>query len=93
MEWLYSYVLGIKLFPETEKVIINPSFCELLSFAKGETQLKSGKISVYWKYENASVCLEVKADDGIEYEIDYTGKKIISMIRTGNDTIAVFRAQ
>ena len=33
------------------------------------------------------------ADDGIEYEIDYTSKKIISMIRTGNDTIAVFRAQ
>ena len=93
VEWLYSYVLGIKLSPETEKVIINPSFCELLSFAKGETQLKSGKISVYWKYENASVCLEVKADDGIEYEIDYTSKKIISMIRTGNDTIAVFRAQ
>ena len=93
VEWLYSYVLGIKLSPETEKVMINPSFCELLSFAKGETQLKSGKISVYWKYENASVCLEVKADDGIEYEIDDTGKKIISMIRTGNDTIAVFRAQ
>ena len=92
VEWLYSYVLGIKLSPETEKATIDPSFCDLLSFAKGETQLKNGRISVSWKYENASVYLEVKADEDVEYEIDCKDKKIISMIRTGNDTIAVFRA-
>ena len=92
VEWLYSYVLGIKLSPETEKATIDPSFCDLLFFAKGETQLKNGRISVSWKYENASVYLEVKADEDVEYEIDCKDKKIISMIRTGNDTIAVFRA-
>lgn len=91
-EWLYSYVLGIKLSPYTETVVISPSFNRDLSYARGETKLKGGKISVFWQYENAAVKLIVKAADGVQYEIDKSCGELISLTKTGNETVAVFKA-
>ena len=91
-EWLYSYVLGIKLSPYTETVVISPSFNRDLSYARGETKLKGGKISVFWQYENAAVKLIVKAADGVHYEIDKSCGELISLTKTGNETVAVFKA-
>lgn len=91
-EWLYSYVLGIKLSPNEEKVVISPSFNRALSYARGKTMLKGGKIGVSWEYENAAVKLTVLAADGVDYEIDKSLGELISLNKNGNETIAVFKA-
>ena len=91
-EWLYSYVLGIKLSPDSEKAVISPSFSRALEFARGETRLKGGKIFVCWKYENAVVKLCVRASDGVEYEIDRSCGELVSIEVKDNQTVAVFKA-
>lgn len=88
-EWLYTYVLGIKLSPDTEKVVISPSFSRSLGYAKGKTRLKSGRISVSWRYEKNLVRLEIEADEGVDYEID-CGVKPVSIEKNGNVTVAWF---
>lgn len=87
VEWLYSYVLGIKLFPEREKVVISPSFGKKLAFARGGTRVKDGKIFVKWRRENNAVILEVKADEGVNYEI-CVPDGVQSAVKNGNDTVA-----
>ena len=87
VEWLYSYVLGIKLFPEQEKVVISPSFGKKLAFARGGTRVKGGKIFVQWRRENNAVILEVKADEGVNYEICVLDG-VQSAVKNGNDTVA-----
>lgn len=87
VEWLYSYVLGIKLFPEREKVVISPSFGKKLAFARGGTRVKGGKIFVKWRRENNAVILEVKADEGVNYEI-CVPDGVQSAVKNGNDTVA-----
>lgn len=91
-EWFYSYVLGIKLSPDSEMVIISPSFSRTLKYARGETKLKGGKISVCWKYENAAVKLSVSAASGVDYEVDLTCGELISIEKTDNETVAMFKA-
>ncbi len=86
VEWFYSYVLGIKLSPYTEKVVVSPSFCEKLSFAKGRTRVKGGNLSVEWKYEKNAAELKVAAGDGVDYEIDCPGYTVLSCEKTGNAT-------
>ena len=92
-EWLYTYVLGIKLSHSTEKVTISPSISREIGYAKGGTKLKNGRIFVEWKYENAAVRLEVDAADGVDYEIDTSLGALVSLVKRGNRTIAVFRAE
>ena len=92
-EWLYTYVLGIKLSHSTEKVTISPSISREIGYAKGGTKLKNGRIFVEWKYENAAVRLEVDAADGVDYEIDTSLGSLVSLVKRGNRTIAVFRAE
>lgn len=91
VEWLYSYVLGIKLFAKTDVVKIDPSFGKKIAFARGGTRLKGGKIFVSWKRENGAIILQVTADEGVRYEISSSGK-ISSVAKNGNDTVAVLNA-
>ena len=88
VEWLYSYVLGIKLSAENDTVKISPSFGKKIAFARGGTRVKGGKIFVSWKRENGAIMLEVKADEGVNYEIASSGE-IMSVAKNGNDTVAV----
>lgn len=74
VEWLYSYVLGIKLSAKTDVVKIDPSFGKKIAFARGGTRLKGGKIFVSWKRENGAIILQVTADEGVRYEISSSGK-------------------
>ena len=91
VEWLYSYVLGIKLSAKTDVVKIDPSFGKKIAFARGGTRLKGGKIFVSWKRENGAIILQVTADEGVRYEISSSGK-ISSVAKNGNDTVAVLNA-
>lgn len=89
VEWLYSYVLGIKLSPYTEKVVISPAFCEKLTYAKGCTRVKDGNLQVYWEIKNSAAELKVTADEGVNYEIDCSAYRVISCEKNGNETTAV----
>lgn len=89
IEWLYTYVLGIKLAPGTEKVVISPSFSRSLGYAKGKTYLSGGRISVSWRHKKNLVRLEVEADEGVNYDID-CGMEPIAIEKSGNVTVAVF---
>ena len=89
IEWLYTYVLGIKLAPGTEKVVISPSFSRSLGYAKGKTHLSGGRISVSWRHKKNLVRLEVEADEGVNYDID-CGMEPIAIEKSGNVTVAVF---
>lgn len=86
VEWLYSYVLGIKLLPLTEKVVVSPSFCEKLSFAKGHTRVKGGNIYVSWEYKNSAAELKVAADENVVYEINCENYRVLSCEKNGNET-------
>jgi len=91
VEWLYCYVLGIKLSPESEKVVISPSFCNKFSFARGGTRLKNGSLTVSWEYEKTAVKLKVTAAEGLDYEIKCDGYEIVSSEKIGNETIAIMK--
>ena len=87
VEWLYSYVLGIKLSENSEIVTIKPSFTDKISYAKGGTKVKNGKISVLWKNKKTAVTLEVKADENVNYKVETDGYKIVSSVKKGNETV------
>lgn len=89
VEWLYSYVLGIKLSPYTEKVVISPAFCKKLTFAKGHTRVKDGDLRVYWEIKNSAIELKVTADEGVNYEIDCSAYRVLSCEKNGNETTTV----
>ena len=89
-EWLYSYVLGIKLSADSAKTIISPSFSREISCARGGTRLSGGNIFVSWKYEKSAVRLTVVAADGVDYEIDKGLGSLAAIEKRGNDTVAVF---
>ena len=91
VEWLYSYVLGIKLEEDTDEVTIKPTISERLTFARGETRVKGGKISVRWKREENAVQVEVAADDGVKYRVDIDGCIILSEEKHGNNTKLVIK--
>lgn len=87
VEWLYSYVLGIKLSLNSEIVTIKPSFTDKISYAKGGTKVKNGKISVSWKNKKTAVTLEVKADEKVCYKVETDGYKIVSSVKNGNNAV------
>ena len=90
-EWLYSYVLGIKLSDNSDIVTISPAVSDKISYAKGGTKVKGGKISVSWKRENNAVTIEVTADKDVKYRIDSDKFKIISPEKSGNNIKVVIR--
>ncbi len=49
--------------------------------------MKGGKIFVKWRRENNAVILEVKADEGVNYEI-CVPDGVQSAVKNGNDTVA-----
>ncbi len=85
VEWLYSYVLGIKFDEDTEEVTIKPTVSERLTFARGGTKVNGGKISVCWKREENVVTIEVAADGGVKYHVDTEGRMILSKEKNGNN--------
>ena len=91
VEWLYSYVLGIKLDEDTEEVTIKPTVSERLTFAKGGTKVNGGKISVCWKREENVVTIEVAADGGVKYHVDTEGRMILSKEKNGNNIKLVIK--
>ena len=91
VEWLYSYVLGIKLDEDTEEVTIKPTVSERLTFAKGGTKVNGGKISVCWKREENVVTIEVAADVGVKYHVDTEGRMILSKEKNGNNIKLVIK--
>lgn len=86
VEWLYSYVLGIKLSEDSQTVIIRPSISDKISYAKGRTRVCGGMISVSWQRNEKAVTLEVKADKGVKYSVDTDKFKILSCEKIDNDT-------
>ena len=91
VEWLYSYVLGIKLSVDKE-ICISPAFSKELSFAKGEYKAKNGKIWVEWKYSDEKYHLTVKAEKGLNFDYNFDGKEILSLARCENELSVVLKA-
>ena len=86
VEWLYSYVLGIKLSDNTETVTIKPAFTDKIAFAKGGTKVKNGRIHVSWTNKKTAVTMEVTADEKVGYKVETDGYKIVSSVKNGNKT-------
>ena len=90
-EWLYAYVLGIKLSVDKD-ICISPSFSRELSFAKGEYKAKNGKIWVEWKYADEKYYLTVKAEKGLHFDYDFDGREVLSLTRRENELSVVLKA-
>ena len=85
VEWLYSYVLGIKLNEDTDEVTVKPTISDKLAFAKGGTRVKGGNIFVRWERKENAVTIEVTADSGVKYLVNTEGYKVISEEKNGNN--------
>ena len=90
VEWLYSHVLGIKL-SATQKVCISPSLSQELSFAEGEYKTKDGLIRVGWKYAEGVYHVRVEAENGVDFDYDFTGREILSIQHEGNLLFALVK--
>lgn len=78
VEWMYSYVLGIKLNIDN-RICISPAFSQEISYAKGGTEVNGEMVFVEWYRKDGDYYLTIKskAMDLIEY--DFTGREIISI--------------
>ena len=84
VEWLYSYVLGIKL-SEDKNICISPAFSKELSFAKGEYKTYNGKIQVNWHCcDDNTYHLQVKADKNVVYDYDFSAYEVVALKKRGN---------
>ena len=90
VEWFYGYILGIKL-TEEGKIHVRPSFSKELSFAKGEYRSIKGKIRIEWQKEGGMYRLKVDADDGVDFDCDFTGREIITMEKNNDGILAVVK--
>lgn len=90
VEWLYTYVLGIKL-PKDKEICISPSFCKEFSFAEGEYGARNGKIRVEWKYDDGKYYINVNADDGVEFGYDFGDRRILRLESGKNRLAAVLK--
>lgn len=86
VEWLYTYVLGIKLC-EDKPVCISPTFFEKLSCVNGCYVDKNGKIRISIKTENKIARVEITADEKAKYTCDFKDKRIKSVEKNGNSEI------
>lgn len=83
VEWLYSYVLGIKLSAD-KPVCIKPTFFDKLRYAKGRFSGKNGGIDINIENEDSVIRVDIAADDGVEYTYDFSGRKILNAEKKGN---------
>lgn len=90
VEWLYSYVLGIKLSTDKD-ICISPALSKELSFAEGEYKSKNGKIRVEWKYSEGKYYVNVKADEGVDFTYDFQDRAILSMTKKNNELSVVLK--
>ena len=90
VEWLYAYVLGIKL-SDDKPICISPAFSKELAFAKGAYKTPHGKIDVEWKYEKSAYHVRVEAEKGVEFDCDFGGREILSLQKEGNAVMAVLK--
>ncbi len=90
VEWLYSHVLGIKLFAD-KKLCISPTFSSQLSFAEGEYKTVDGFIRVAWEYEEGTYQVRVEADMGVEFDYDFGGREVLSISKQNNVLLATLR--
>ena len=90
-EWLYSYVLGIKL-SQNGKIVISPALSKELEWAKGEYQSINGKIFVEWKIENGNYIVTINADEKVEYLYNFN-KEIIELKQEDNKLVAVIKGE
>ena len=91
VEWLYSYVLGIKL-QENGNIVISPALSKELEWAKGEYQSINGKIFVEWKIENGNYIVTINADEKVEFLYDFN-KEIIELKQENNTLTAVIKGE
>ena len=89
VEWLYTHVLGIKLF-EDGKICISPSLSEELSFARGEYKSLNGVISVSWEYKDGKYYISVDAKN-VDFTYDFADRTIISVEKSNGELKAVVK--
>jgi alpha-L-rhamnosidase len=89
-EWLYSYVLGIKLSVDGG-ICIAPALSKELSFAEGEYKSKKGKIRVEWKHSDGKYYVSVKADEGVDFGYNFQDREILSMTRKNNELSVILK--
>ena len=91
-EWLYSFVLGIKLSAESDEITVSPSFTKGLTYARGKYASVNGDISVGWRQENSAFVIEINADEKVKFRCDFKDKEVISYEKRGNTVKAVIKA-
>ncbi len=90
VEWLYAYVLGIKL-SEDGTVCISPSFSEELTWAKGAYKARKGMVYVDWRLENGQFHVKAQADKDVALTYDFKGWKVLSIMMENNCLEAVLQ--
>ncbi|MBR3864649.1 MAG: family 78 glycoside hydrolase catalytic domain [Clostridia bacterium] len=90
-EWLYSYVLGIKL-KENEVLTISPAFSKQIDWARGEYQTINGKIAVEWQVQNGNYLVTINADENVKFLYNFN-KQIIKLKQQNNSLTAVLKGE
>ncbi len=90
VEWLYSYVLGIKL-SEDDCICISPSFSGEIDCAKGEYTSIYGKIAVEWRKKGQLYKIKIKFDKGVNIRCDFSGRQVLSRSRRKNSIFATLK--
>ena len=90
VEWLYSYVLGIKLSAD-KPLCVKPTFFEKLKYAQGCYAGKNGNVYVKIENKNSVVAVEITSDGGAEYTYDFSGREILSVERRGKTEIITLK--
>ena len=86
VEWLYTYVLGIKLC-EGKPICISPTFFEKLNYVNGCYAGKNGKIRISIRRNKKVAEVKITADDGMKYTCDFKNARIVGRKKDGNTEI------
>ncbi len=91
-EWLYSYVLGIKL-SDNGIITISPALSKQIEWARGEYQTPNGKIFIEWKLnQEGNYLIEVKADKSLNYLYNFN-KPIIKLNQQKNKLTVILKGE
>lgn len=77
--WFISRIAGIRYNSDSkspDKVIVEPSFIEKLSFASASLKTPSGEISVHWERADSGIALTVNADERLKVSVIAGSKEI-----------------
>ena len=77
--WFISRIAGIRYNSDgksPDKVIVEPSFIEKLSFASASLKTPSGEISVHWERADSGIALTVNADERLKVSVIAGNKEI-----------------